>query len=438
MKGIWIGVALGIVASACGVNPDRMAVIEKRKAELAAKASGKIELEYSDSDPQPIRDAVQSVNESETKLEESDFDGYMTRRYAALAAVGPLASEEVLSHPKVPIILTKIANLDQKFADAGNARSIEVVANPERSGAASADALYAVQDGLDTCARAYASTSRTETDELYRRYETNLERANATDSQVMAYVGKKPSGAGLIDVPAEIAFCEARMTYKRAVWADEPAAAADLSTEYNGCGYFEVNIEAAQTSPNVFADYTIVGSSSQPQTGVAVACEKMPPASDAPTNVQRPLRDQLLWLAPGDLVSMAGPFEYEQRDVLYKKGTVRVFRSDAPLKTSKCGSEDPTITCEAEGSELAKAFNHAQHYLNRAEHHRAAPAPEKCTEMAQKAFDAANVSTQGAGDKQILTVDKEVLAQAQIVARVEAMKSQASQILSSDWCSKPQ
>jgi len=436
MKVVWLGVALGVFASACGVNPDRMAVIEQRKLDMAQKSTGEIKLEYSDSDPQAIRDAVAAVNESEKRLAENDFDGYMSRRYEALSAIGPLAGEEVLRHSKIPKILAKMAQLDGRFGKKGNERGAALLAAEDRSSSASADALYAVQDGLDTCARAFASTERSETEELYRRYESNLERASQVDAQSLYYVGRKPSGAGLIDVPAEVAFCEARLAMKREVWADEPPQAADLSTQFNGCGYFAIPIEAAQTSPNVFAEYQIVGSTSQPAEGTAVACERIPPVSDAPTNVQRPMRDRIMWLASGDIISMAGPFEYEQRETLFKKGVVRIYRTDAPLKTSKCGSEDPNIKCEAEGSELARAFNHAQHYLKRAEAHRQAGAPDKCKEMARMANEAASAQVSASADHQFLTADKEVLPYAQISARVEAMKSEAAQIASSDWCSK--
>lgn len=439
MKGLWLSLALGVLATSCGVNPDRMAVIEQRKLQLAQKkdSKGDIKLEYSDSDPQPIRDAVAAVNDSEAKLAENDFDGFMTRRYEALAAIGPLAPAEVLEHPKVPTIFAKMAQLDQRLAQMGSARSEEIVGSAQRTPTASADAMYALQDGLDNCARAYASVDRAQTTELYQRYEASLVRASSIDSGAFYYVGRKPSGAGLIDVPAEIAHCEARMAYKRNIWADEPEPAVDLSKEFNGCGYFAVAIEAGQTSPNVFSEYKIVGSTAQPAYGEPIACERIPPVADAPTNVQRPLRDGLMWLASGDIISMAGPFEYEQRETLYKKGVVRIFRTDVPLRTSKCGSEDTNLKCEADGSDAARAYNHTRHYLDRADHHRQNRNAAKCREMASLAQQSASANVSVAAEQKILNATNEIIPQAQFLARMEAMKSEANQILTSDWCEKP-
>lgn len=439
MKGIWLSLALGVLATSCGVNPDRMAVIEQRKIQLAQKkdSKGEIKLEYSDSDPQQIRDAVAAVNDSEAKLAENDFDGFMTRRYEALGAIGPLATPEVLEHPKVPTIFAKMAQLDERLAKMGSTRSEEVVMSAQRTPTASADAMYAIQDGLDSCARAYASVDRLQTNELYQRYEASLTRATSVDAGALYYVGRKPSGAGLIDVPAEIAYCEARMTYKRNIWADEPEPAVDLSKEFSGCGYFAIAIEAGQTSPNVFAEYKIVGDTAQPAYGTPIACERIPPVADAPTNVQRPLRDGLMWLASGDIISMAGPFEYEQRETLYKKGVVRIFRTDVPLRTSKCGSEDANLKCEAEGSDAARAYNHTRHYLDRADHHRQNRNPEKCRTMADLAQQASSADVTLAADHKILSATNEIIPQAQFLARMEAMKSEAKQILTSDWCDKP-
>lgn len=420
----------------CGVNPDRLATMHRKNADVAEESQGgDIVVEYSDSDPKAIRDAVQGLGELETALSGQNFDGFVAKRYEILATLSPEVSPELSSHEKRDRILARIGQLDAKLAAAGGERAMGLVGSATRVQTASADALYAIQDAVDSCGRAVVSRDTQLADDLYRKYEASLQRAMGVDASSLSYVGRRPSGAGTIDVPVEVALCDAKMAAKKQEAADEPTQADDLSREYPGCGYFDVAIEAAQTGANAFGEFQ-VPNSSQP-AAVAGDCAKFPPSSDAPSNVQRAMRDKVLWLVAGDIVSMAGPFEYDQRETLYKKGVARIYRKEAVLRTNRCGVEGASVTCEAEGSELARAVNLGQHFLARADFHRTQGHADRCKVMADRAYKSLSESMSAASDAQILLANGETVSKTEATARLEALKSQANDALASDWCAKP-
>lgn len=420
----------------CGVNPDRLATMHKKNAEVAEDTKGgDIVVEYSDSDPKAIRDAVSGLKELESNLLAGEYDAFVAKRYEILAMLSPAVAPELETHEKRGPIMGRLAQLDGKLAKAAGERAMALIGAETRVNTGSADALYAIQDAVDSCGRAVVSRDNQMSGDLYRKYEAGLERARAVDASALSYVGPRPSGAGTIDVPIEIALCDAKMALKLQEQADEAPAAADLSREFPGCGSFDVTIEAAQTGANAFGDFQIIDSS-QPKTMPAV-CEKFPPSSDAPSNVQRAVRDKVLWLAPGDIVSMAGPFEYDQRETLYKRGVARIFRKDAVLRTNRCGVQGSDVTCEAEGSELAAAVNQGQHFLARADFHRLQGNAGRCKTMADRAYKALSATQSASGDGQILLANGDTVSKTEGQARLEALKSQANDALASNWCEKP-
>lgn len=420
----------------CGVNPDRLATMHKKNAEVAEDVQGgDIVVEYSDQDPRPIREAVSALKELETSLQQTEYDAYVAKRYEVLAMLSPAVAPDLESHEKRGPILGRVAQLDAKLANVAGERAVGLVATPTRVNTGSADALYAIQDAVDSCGRAVVSRDRQMSADLYRKFEAGLERARTLDATSLTYVGPRPSGAGTIDVPIEVALCDAKMALKVQELADEAPEAQDLSREYPGCGAFDVTIEAAQTGANAFGDFQILDSN-QPKA-VPSACEKFPPSSDAPSNVQRAIRDKVLWLAPGDVVSMAGPFEYDQRETLYKRGVARIFRKEAVLRTNRCGVESGNITCEAEGSEVARAINHAQHFMARADVHRKQGNAGRCKTMADRAYKALSVQQSASDEAQILLGTGDTVSKTEALARLEALKSQANDALASNWCEKP-
>ncbi|MEZ4459920.1 MAG: hypothetical protein R3E66_09355 [bacterium] len=434
-NGLLLGCVL-VSLAACGVNPDRLATMQKRQADMAEKQNdgGDIKVEYSDSDPKAIRDAVTGLSELESSLAAGDFDLYTTKRYEITNLMSPELSPNLQGHAKREPILARVAQLDAKLAGLGKERG-KMLVGSNRVSTASADALYAIQDAIDACARGVVANDEQMRADLFRKFEAGLERAKSLDGSSLSYYGRRPSGAGMIDVPLEVAVCEAKTTMREIEAADEAPSAPDLAKEYKGCGSFDVTIEAAQTGANAFGEFQIVGSSEQPRAVKAI-CEKMPPSSDAPSNVQRAIRDKALWLIQGDIISMAGPFEYDQRETLYKRGVARVFRKDATLRTNKCGTEDGTA-CEAEGSELARAINQGAHYMQRADFHRGNGNAARCKEMADRAYKALSASMTTTNSERILLSTGEAVAKAEAQSRLEALKSQANDALASDWCSKP-
>ncbi len=434
-------VAISFLAG-CGVNPDRLATMQQKNAEMAEQGEDeqKIELEYSDSDPRGIRDAISAVNDMEAKLDARDYEGYMTRRYEAVALVDLQASPDVQNHEKAQPIKNAIRTLDIRFAKIGGETATQYVTNDSRTKNASADSLYSLQDAFESCKRASSSADAQMADDLYRKYQASLERAISLDQTSTQYVGKRPNGTGIIDVPAEIAFCEVNMAQKRIEAEDEPPAAEDMSKTYTGCGFYPLAIEAAQTGTNRFGQYQITSVNAQdPDPGAAtvVDCKAVPPESNAPSPVQNAIRSGVAWIQETDAISMDGPFEYEQRtnSELFKKGNVRVYRKNATLKTSRCGSEDKNITCEADGSDVARAYNHAAHYMGRADFHRTAGRAERCKSMADKAYKALNaLASTGGADKSYMTNEGSTMKHSEIMSRIEALKSQANDVLASDWC----
>jgi hypothetical protein len=434
-NGIFLACLLATL-TACGVNPDRLETMRQRNEDVAeGTANTDVVVEYNDGDPKALRDAVSGLRDMETSLAAAQYDAYVAKRYEVTNVLSPELAPELASNEKRDLVLSRVAQLDSRLGASASERAMTLVGS-KRVTTASSDALYAIQDSIDSCARAAVSGDKQMSSDLYRKFEAGLERARSLDGSSLSYVGRRPSGAGIIDVPIEVALCDAKMARRQAEAADEAPVATSLSSEYQGCAAFDVNIEAAQTGANAFGDFQIPGAGSQP-AAVPAVCEKFPPASDAPSNVQRALRDKALWLKAGDIVSMAGPFEYDQRETLYKKGVARVYRKDATLKTNKCGAEGTTVTCEAEGSDVATAVNLGGHFMARADVHRKQSNTARCKEMADRSYKTTSIALTSSSDAQILLATGETITKIEAQARLEALKSQANDALASDWCEKP-
>lgn len=430
----------------CGVNPDRMAALQERNEEMAESSSKEeaadVALEYDDSDPKGIRDSVVAIEDMRKNLESGDHDAYVARRYDVVTMLRLQASPDVQNNEKYPLLLNTMVALDKRMAASGGEKAVSRV-GADRVTNTSADALYAVRDALDACERAVSGADERLVNELYMKYEASVQRAQEIDPNSINYVGKRATGTGVIDVPLEMAICEVRMAAKRIEAEDKPPEAADKSETYSGCGYYPIDIEAAQTGPNRFGEYQVTSFYAQdPEPGAAksITCDKIPPMTDAPSTVKRVVQNKVRWLADEDIISMSGPFEYEQKtaDALFKKGTVRIYRKDATLKTNRCGAQGDKVTCEAAGSDLARAYNHAQHYLDRADFHRKNGRSKRCKEMADRAYKAVNgPMTANDKEKMIQVRGGEKMTYPELSSRIEAMKSQANDALASNWCNQP-
>ncbi len=449
MRDTLIIACAAMLAGGCGVNPDRLATMQERQAEMAetsvdSENGGEDQppLAFDDNDPAEIRQAIMDVQDLQKLVKQKNYAGYLTKRYEVMTAVSYEANETVATSAKTPLIVDRVYDLDMRVANAGGQRATSVVSTVGRVQMASADALYALRDGFEACAQAAASGDAAAVQELAAKYEAAMERAKAVDAKALTFVGKKVTGGGYIDVPAEIAVCEARLAVKTADAADAPVAAADLSKKYEGCGFYPVKLEAKQIGPNKFGDYLITSSyvaDADPGLGTPIECGQIPPVTDAPDAVQSVMSEFVSWLTPTDVISMAGNFTYENGSdgQLTKQGTARVYRRQATLGTNKCGGEAGKLTCQAEGSTLATALDHAKHYMGRAAHYKGASDVDLCKRMADLAYKSANVSSAEDKQLQFLTAGGQKLSYGDAAASLAQFKSQAETAMKGDWCSKP-
>lgn len=433
---------IGVSAASCGVNPDRMAAIEERKARMAAQemADTDTPLEAEEGDPAAIKAAIASFNTLRDNVSAKEYGAYLDGRYQLVSTLQFAASEEVANHPKTPLVLDRVSMLDLRVAKLAGGRAEKVVTSETRSQGASSDALFALTEGFGDCAKAIDEESARVANDLYANYDAAIQRAEKIDSKSLIYVGPKPNGSGLLDVPAEIAVCEARMSVKRTDLADAPEKEEMRVADYEGCGVYSIEIEARESAPNTFGEYTITSAlalEADPGKAKAVECDQMPPVSDAPAPVQRSVKESVSWVVPTDIISLAGPFSYEQRDVKYRAGTVSIYRRTAALQTNSCGAKDPSVTCEAAGNELATAFNYTSHYLRRADFHRKASNAERCVEMAARAAEiASSAPTAAPATEMIYEVGADRLTHTQITEQLAGMATQAQDITESNWCQK--
>jgi hypothetical protein len=438
-----------LLAAGCGVNPDRLATMKERSASMAENKTTEASegdepppLEFDDSDPAPIREAIMALEDLHKLVKAKKYDDYLKKRYEVMKTVSFEANEAVATSSKTPLIIDRVHALDLRVAKVAGGRAQEIVETVGRVQMASADALYALKDAFDACAQAAASSDEQQMKDLKSKYEAALDRAKAVDGKSLTFVGQKVTGTGYIDVPAEIAVCEARLALKQAEAADAPPAPEDLGKTYSGCGFYPVELEAKQTGQNKFGDFLITSAyvaDADPGAARPVDCGEVPPVSDAPKDVQAVIKEFVAWLKPEDVVSMGGNFKYESGDdgKLTKKGTVHIYRKEATLKTNKCGAEDPNVTCEAEGSALATAYDHANHYLKRAEHYRSQGEPERCRRMAEKAAGAAGASTSEDASKMFQVRGGQKMSHADITAKLSELKKEAEKAKSGDWCDNP-
>ncbi len=442
-----------LLAAGCGVNPDRLATMKERSASMAEKKTKKAgkdggeegeqpPLEFDDSDPEPIREAIMALEDLHGLVKAKKYDEYLEKRYELMKVVSYEAGEQVATSSKTPLIIDRVHDLDLRVAKVAGGRAQEVVETVGRVQMASADALYALKDAFDACAQAVAASEEQQMKDLIAKYQAGLDRAKAVDGKSLTFVGQKVTGTGYIDVPAEIAVCEARLALKQQEAADAPPAPEDRSKTFTGCGYYPVELEAKQTGQNEFGDFLITSAyvaDADPGAAKSVDCAKVPPVSDAPEEVQSVIKEFVAWLQPDDVVSMGGNFSYESGPdgKLTKKGTVHIYRKEATLETNKCGSQDPKVTCEAEGSTLAKAFNHTNHYLDRAAHYRTSGSPERCQRMADMAYKSADVSSAEDSSMKFLVQSGKTLSHNEITSRLGELKTKAEEAMSGEWCQSP-
>lgn len=451
MRDSLIYVCAALLVAGCGVNPDRLATMKERQAEMAEGSiaageaqddDGQPPLEFDDDDPAEIRQAIIDLQDLQKLVKQKAYAEYLAKRYDVMKTVAYEASEAVATSAKTPLIIDRVHSLDLRVAKAGGERSTKVVSTVGRVQMASADALYALRDGFEACIAAATAPSAEAVQENIAKYESALERARAVDEKSLTFVGKKVTGGGYIDVPAEIAVCEARLAMKTAAAADAPPAAADLSKMFAGCGFYPVKLEAKQIGPNQFGDYLITSAyiaDAEPGTATAIDCTKIPPVTDAPDAVQSVMKEFVAWLQPTDVISMEGNFTYENAPdgQLTKHGTARVHRREAQLATNKCGDTPGKVTCQAEESKLATAIDQSKHYMSRAEHYRVAGEPDKCKRMADMAYKAANITSNEERSLLFLVGGGQKLSHADATAALNQFKSQAETAMKGDWCSKP-
>lgn len=441
-----------LLAAGCGVNPDRLATMQERNASMAEKKTKKAKkgegedepppLEFDDSDPAPIREAIMALEDLHKLVKDKKYGEYLEKRYELMTTVSYEADETVATSSKTPLIIDRVHDLDLRVAKVAGGRAQETVETVGRVQMASADALYALKDAFDACAQATAASDEQQMKDLVSKYKAGLSRAKAVDAKAMTFVGQKVTGTGYIDVPAEIAVCEARLAMKQQEAADAPPAPEDKGKTYAGCGYYPVELEAKQTGQNQFGDFLITSAyvaDADPGAAKPVECEELPPVSDAPQDVQNVIKEFVAWLQPDDVISMGGNFSYESGTdgKLTKKGVAHIYRKEASLKTNKCGSQKATVTCEAEGSTLATGFNHASHYLDRAEHYRTAGNPDRCRRMADMAYKSANVSSNEDTTKKFQVRAGKSFSYADITKRLDELKTQADEAMAGDWCDNP-
>ena len=443
--------AAALLVSGCGVNPDRVATMKERQAQFAEEpGDGMVSsggdtaddlppLEFDDSDPAEIRQAIMDVQDLQKLVKDKAYTDYLSKRYDVMTTVNYEASEAVATSPKTPLIVDRVYELDKRVAAAGGEHATSVVTTVGRVQMASADALYALKDGFTACGAAATAASDAEAQEAKAKYDAALERAKTVDEKSLTFVGKDLSGGGYIDVPAEIAVCEARLASKSADAADAPSAPADLSKSYTGCGFYPVEVEAKQTAPNKFGDYLITSAyvaDADPGPATQIDCTQIPPVTDAPDAVRSVMGEFVAWLQPTDVVSMAGNFTYENGPdgSVTQKGIARVYRRQANLATNKCGGEPGKITCQAEGSTLATALDHAKHYMSRAEHYKGSGEGEKCKRMADMAYKSANISSTEEQTLLFQIADGRKVSFSDAQAALAQFKSQAEVAMKGDWC----
>lgn len=448
-----------LIAAGCGVNPDRVAEMSERseyyktrsfdkrktdsnkRADSAADAEDEPPLEFDDNDPAAIRQAIMDLEDLQKLVKNRRYADYLAKRYELMTTMQYEADEAVATSAKTPLIIDRVYTLDKRVAKAGSERAVEVVGTTGRVQVASADALYALKDALGACERATSAANEQAMNDAAAQYESALTRVESVDVKALTYVGEKATGGGYMDVPAEIAVCEARLASKKALIADAPPAPNDRTREYQGCGYYAVELEAKQTAENKFSDYLITSAfvaDADPGAANAVDCGVIPPVSDAEQAVQNVVKQFVAWLEPADIVSMDGKFQYEPGPdgKLTKKGVARVYRKQATLKTNECGAE-PGTSCEAAGSKLATAFNHASHYMGRADYYKRQGDPDRCKAMADMAFKSAGASAAEAEAEQIQVSGGQTFTPDALNTKLGELKSTAEQAMTSDWCATP-
>lgn len=434
-----------LLAAGCGVNPDRLATMHEKNAKMAenktAEADGEQEgpiLEFDDNDPAPVRQAIMDLQDLEKLVKEKRYQEYLEKRYDLMRMASYEASPDLATSAKTPLIIDAVYELDKRVATVAGGSAQQNFETVGRVDIASADALYALNDAFEACRAAVAAKTETGRSEGWTKYQSSVERARAVDAKALTYVGKRMTGTGYLDVPVELVVCEARMSVAKAEAEDAPAAEPSLAKTYQGCGFYPIDLEAKQTGPNKFGEYLITSAyvaDVDPGPATAIDCGAIPPVSDAEAAVQKTVEEFVAWLQPTDVVSMAGSFQYTGPEgQKLKKGTVRVYRREATLKTNACGVDDPKLTCEAEGSTLAKAYNHAQHYLQRADFHRQQGNVDRCKKMADFAFKAAAITSPEGADKKFLVAGKQQMSRPEITGKLDELKKQAQERMSSDWC----
>ncbi len=446
---IWTICAMALLAG-CGVNPDRLATMHEKNAAMSEDSNGAatgkskssaVALKVEDSDPAEVRDAVMMLQDLEKLAEQKQYAEYLAKRYELLKRVTWEASKTMATSPKSPQIVSRVYDLDAEIAEFAGGRAETAFGTVGRSENASVDARYALNDAFVACADAVKALGAGDSaahQQAWGKYESGLARANAIDAKSMTYVGKNVNATGYFDVPAEMVICEARAKIAKAKAEDAPPVAVNKERTFQGCGVYPIELEAKQTGTNQFGDYLITSAyvaDQDPGIATPVDCGVIPPVSDADSDVQKTIKDFVAWLQPTDIISMSGRFRYEGSEgQKLKLGTAQVYRRQANLKSNACGENDPKVTCEAEGSMLAKAYNHGKHYFLRATSHRSAGSADRCERMLDFAIKASNVTSPEGKDKQFLLADGRKLSREELVKELENMKAKGTKALSANWC----
>jgi hypothetical protein len=393
----------------------------------------------SGSDPDELSPLVSTLERMAKSLHEGSRDQADDYKNGALGLAPGLwskPSDEVKRSPKFAKLRAWQMALEREVVQKiGSDNATAIYGDGKRVTKIDGDLRDAAKEALEACLVA-ANTSNTASgqqdvkglDESYQKYQAKLDRVMKADPAALRWTGVE-DGAFVRDNLSAFMACEWTIAGRRALFEDYYTRDESRAEKFKGCGYEEWTLSTLVTRRGG-GGYHLDGIPSV--NGYATSCSKLPKRTKLPGNLKSvALREIPGARQKGRVLTVYGKNTIRRGLDHYKLVGIRMWGKDITLTTSDCGEKDPKLVCEASGSKTVFTFNALAHYLDRADHHKAAGRAEKCKEMLGEArksaeewtkfYEDAKKSGEWSGGLTYMTKKHGRMNEKQIVAKVEEL-----------------
>jgi hypothetical protein len=448
-------------------------------------------VEIAVSDPVPVQAAAGQLTELEQAIEQLNFDLVAQLHQSLLRSLWTAPEEALSASPKFKPLRTRADALDRRLAALGGGPSLTLYGDGKRVDTVAPKALESLLGALQWCHDATKSLELSSRGDVAKVRESQgafrdrVAGAAKLDAAVVRYRGVKPGG-DTIDVPHELATCNAWFHQSRMQLDDLPQGVWATAPMVKRCGYVELTFRAMDMGAGKVGQWGRIGD--RPGHAFSLDCGRLPRGgtNKLPAELKKLVATQWPTMAKSDSVALVGGLQLiDELGAQWRWATVRIYgrELDVPERACEPAAPNPPSTpspkaagavsppagkggasaakgaspstaagaetalaCEASGARAVRAYHQAVHYATRADLYRRQGRPSRCRELLAWAVRAGRTAKElpepakrGARPPENLRylTNGGVFTEAELGEKVEDEVGLAKERSDNVWCDTP-